>query len=92
MEYERIPWHPIKLDAWVVQAREFFRWQVRSKLPTLAPQGVVAETAGERALGAQHFAVQVVALDVTDQLAVEVELVQVAAAVVQKTTSNRKNE
>ena len=92
MEYERIPWHPIKLDAWVVQAREFFRWQARSKLPTLAPQGVVAEAAGERALGAQDFAVQVVALDVADQLTVEVELVHVAAAVVQKTTSNRKNE
>ncbi|VVO36425.1 hypothetical protein PS712_05442 [Pseudomonas fluorescens] len=73
----------VGLDAGVVDAREFFCRQARSKLPTLATHGVVTEAAGERALGAQHFAVQVVALDVADQLAVEVELVQVAAAVVQ---------
>ena len=66
-----------------MQAREFFRWQARGELPALAAHGVVAEAAGECALGAQDFAVQVVALDVADQLTVEVELVQVAAALVQ---------
>jgi len=73
----------VGLDTGVVQAREFFRRQARGELPALAAHGVVAEAAGERALGAQDFAVQVVALDVADQLAVEVELVQVAAAVIQ---------
>ena len=34
-------------------------------------------------MGAQHFAVQAVAFEVADDLAVEVYLVQVAAAVVQ---------
>ena len=73
----------VGLDAGVVQAREFFRRQARGELPALAAHGVVAEAAGERALGAQDFAVQVVALDVADQMSIEVELVQVAAAVVQ---------
>ncbi|MNI60869.1 hypothetical protein D3C73_1161090 [compost metagenome] len=73
----------VGLDAGVVDSREFFRRQARGELPALAAHGVVAEAAGERALGAQDFAVQVVALDVADQLAVEVELVQVAAAVIQ---------
>ena len=65
----------VGLDAGVVEAREFFRRQARGELPALAAHRVVAEAAGERALGAQDFAVQVVALDVADQLAVEVELV-----------------
>jgi hypothetical protein len=73
----------VGLDAGVVDAREFFRWQARGELLTLAAHGVVAEAAGECALGTQDFAVQVVAFDVADQLTVEVELVQVAAAVVQ---------
>jgi len=34
-------------------------------------------------LGAQHFAVQAVAFEVADDLAVEVDLMQVAAAVVE---------
>ncbi|MNI06896.1 hypothetical protein D3C81_563890 [compost metagenome] len=66
-----------------MQERELFRWQARSKLPTLAAEGVVAEAAGKRALGTQDFTVQAVTLDVADELAVEVELVQMAAAVVQ---------
>ncbi len=73
----------VGLDAGVVEAREFFRRQARGELPALAAHRVVAEATGERALGAQGFAVQVVALDVADELAVEVELVQVATAVVQ---------
>jgi hypothetical protein len=77
----------VGLDAGVVDFREFFRRQARGELPALAAQGVVAEAAGECALGAQDFAVQVVALDVADELAVEVELVQVAAAVVQVTST-----
>jgi len=52
-------------------------------LPGFTTHGVIAKTTGERALGAQHLAVQVIALHVADELAVEVELVQVAAAVVQ---------
>jgi hypothetical protein len=66
----------VGLDAGVVNAREFFRWQPRGELPALAAHGVVTETAGECALGAQDFAVQVVALDVADELAVEVENTQ----------------
>jgi hypothetical protein len=38
-----------------VQAREFFRWQARGELPALAAHGVVAEAAGEFALGAQDL-------------------------------------
>ena len=45
----------VGLDAGVVDSREFFCRQARSKLPILATKGVVAEAAGERALGAQDF-------------------------------------
>ena len=45
--------------------------------------GVVAEATGEFALGAVDLSGEVVALDVADELAVKVQLVQVAAAVVQ---------
>jgi len=58
-----------------VDALEFFRRQARGELPALAAHYAVAEAAGERALGAQDFTVQVVALDVADELAVDVELV-----------------
>ncbi len=63
--------------------RELVSGQCRSKLPRLAPHGVVTETTGELALGAVHLAVQVVALHVADDLAVQVQLVQVTATVVQ---------
>ncbi|MNM91147.1 hypothetical protein D3C81_1034370 [compost metagenome] len=52
-------------------------------MPRLASHHVIAEATGELALGAVHLAVQVVALHVADYLAVQVQLVQVAAAVVQ---------
>ncbi|KUR42063.1 hypothetical protein PSTA9_03783 [Pseudomonas syringae pv. tomato] len=52
-------------------------------MPGLATDGVVAEATGEFALGAVDLAVQVVAFHVADQLPVEVQLVQVAAAVIQ---------
>jgi hypothetical protein len=39
-----------------VDAREFFRWQARGELPALAAHGVVAEAAGECALGTQIVA------------------------------------
>ncbi len=52
-------------------------------MPGFAAHGVVAKTTGEFALCTQDFAMQLVALDVADELAVEVELVQVATAVVQ---------
>ena len=48
----------------VVDALEFSHRQARGELPALAAHCAVAEAAGERALGAQDFAVQVVALDV----------------------------
>ena len=57
--------------------------QGRGKLPGLAPHGVITEAAGELALGPVHLTVQVIALHVTDDLAIQVQLVQVAAAVVQ---------
>ncbi len=50
---------------------------------TQAATAVVFATGGELALGAQYFAVQAVAFEVADDLAVEVDLVQVAAAVIQ---------
>ncbi|WP_416146940.1 hypothetical protein [Pseudomonas syringae] len=49
----------------------------------LAAHAVVAEATGEFALRVVDLAVQVVALHVADQLPVEVQLVQVAAAVIQ---------
>ncbi|MNG08818.1 hypothetical protein D3C84_922030 [compost metagenome] len=52
-------------------------------MPRLASHHVIAEATGELALGAVHLAVQVVALHVADYLAVQVQLVQVAAAVIQ---------
>ena len=55
----------------------------RRELPLLAPAHVVTKATAEEALAAQHFTVQVVAFDVADQLAVEVDLVQVPAAVIQ---------
>ena len=48
-----------------------------------AAAAVVFAAGAELALGAQHFAVQAVAFEVADDVAVEVDLVQVAAAVVQ---------
>ena len=45
--------------------------------------GVVAKAAGELALGAIHLAVQVIALHVADHLTIQVQLVQVATAVIQ---------
>jgi len=52
-------------------------------LPGFTAHGVVAEAAGEFALGAVDLLVQVVALEVADNLAVNIELMQMAAAVVQ---------
>ncbi len=71
------------VNAGVVHPGQFVGRQVGGELPSLAAHGVVAKTTGELALGAIDLAVQVVAFHVTDQLAVEVQLVQVAAAVVQ---------
>ncbi|MNF86212.1 hypothetical protein D3C84_686420 [compost metagenome] len=48
-----------------------------------AAAAVVFAAGADLPLGAQHFAVQAVAFEVADDLAVEVDLVQVAAAVVQ---------
>ena len=52
-------------------------------MPSLSAHCVVAEATRNRALGTQHLAMRVIAFHVADELAVEVELVQVAAAVVQ---------
>jgi len=48
-----------------------------------AAAAVVFAAGAELALGAQHFAEQAVAFEVADHLAIEVDLMQVAAAVVQ---------
>lgn len=50
---------------------------------TQAATTVVFAAGGELALGAQYFPVQAVTLEVADDLAVEVDLVQMAAAVIQ---------
>jgi len=62
--------------------RELVGWQRRGELPSFATHGIVAKAAGELALRAIDLAMQVVALEVADQLGVEVKLVQVAAALV----------
>ncbi|WP_416146751.1 hypothetical protein [Pseudomonas syringae] len=49
----------------------------------LAAHAVVAEATGEFALRVVDLAVQVVALHVADQLAIKIQLMQVAAAVIQ---------
>ncbi|RMO46094.1 hypothetical protein ALQ40_200034 [Pseudomonas syringae] len=67
----------------VLDLRQFFSGQGGCVLPGLAPQRVIAEATGEFALRAIDLAVQVVALHVADQLAIEVQLMQVTAAVIQ---------
>ena len=71
------------LHCWGVDLGQLFAGQGCSVLPGLAASCVVAEATGELALGAVDFPVQVVAFEVADHLAVEVQLVQVPAAVVQ---------
>jgi len=67
----------------VLDLRQFFRRQGCGVLPGLATHAVVTEATGELALGAIDLAMQIVAFHVADQLAIEVQLVQVTAAVVQ---------
>jgi hypothetical protein len=70
-----------RIHTGVVHLRELVGRQGRRKLPCLAPHGVITEATGELALGAAHLAVQVVALHVADHLAIQVQLVQMTAAV-----------
>ncbi|MND75924.1 hypothetical protein D3C80_675590 [compost metagenome] len=72
------------IDASVVHLRQLVRRQHRGVLPGLAPHGVIAKATGELALGAVDLVVQVIALHVADHLAIQVQLVQVPAAVVLK--------
>ncbi len=67
----------------VLDLRQFFSGQGGRVLPGLAAHAVVAEATGEFALGVVDLAVQVVALHVADQLAIKIQLMQVAAAVIQ---------
>ncbi|NAT57021.1 hypothetical protein CU666_00525, partial [Pseudomonas syringae pv. actinidifoliorum] len=71
------------LDERVLNLRQLFSRQGCGVLPGLAAHAVVAEAAGELALGAVDLAVQIVAFHVADQLAIKIQLVQVTAAVVQ---------
>lgn len=63
--------------------RQLVAWQRRGILPGLAPHGVITEATGELALRAIDLAMQVIALDVADDLPIQVDLVQVSTAVVQ---------
>ncbi|KUR38728.1 hypothetical protein PST407_04667 [Pseudomonas syringae pv. tomato] len=67
----------------VLDLRQLFGRQSCGVLPGLAAHAVVAEATGEFALRAVDLAVQVVALHVADQLAIKIQLMQVAAAVIQ---------
>lgn len=69
----------------LAQQRQFFAGGVVVVQGFLcdAAVAVVAGAGVQLALGAQHFVVQVVALEVADHPAIEVDLVQVTAAVVQ---------
>ncbi|KPW07452.1 hypothetical protein ALO42_200000 [Pseudomonas syringae pv. atrofaciens] len=73
----------LRLYERVLDLRQLFSGQGGRVLPGLAPHAVVAEATGEFALGAVDLAVQVVALHVADQLAIEIELMQMTAAVIQ---------
>ena len=66
-----------------VNLRELVSRHRRCELLALTTHRIVTEATGEFALGAQHFAVQVIAFHVADEQAIDVQLVQVAAAVVQ---------
>jgi len=57
--------------------------QGRLKLPRLTPHRVLTKATADHTLHAIHLAVQVIALHVADDLPVQVQLVQVVAAVVQ---------
>ena len=68
-----------------IQQRQFFTGSTAVVQGFLAEASaaVVAGSGQQAALGAQHFIVQLIALEVADHPAVEVELMQVATAVVQ---------
>ena len=71
------------VDPRVLDLRQLVRRQRRSKLPALAAHRIVTKATGELALGPIHLPMQVIALHVADEHSIKVELMQVAAAVVQ---------